>query len=168
MKKTTFIVAFLFTGFVFNTATAQVNVSFKANIGVQPVWGPVRYNHVEYYYMPDIDVFYYVPNRQYIYRQRGRWVYASALPYRFHNYDVYNGYKVVINDRYPYRHADMYRTKYAQYKGHHDQEIIRNSHESKYFEIKDHPEHNNWRREHGQRNNDQNQKSPDRSRHGHR
>ena len=166
MKKSILIVALLLTGFIFKTATAQFNVSVRAtNIGVQPVWGPVGYNHVEYYYMPDIDVYYYVPRHQYIYQQHGRWVYASNLPSRFHNYDVNNGYKVVINDQYPYRHANIYRTKYAEYKGHHDQEIIRNSHDSKYFVIKEHPEHNNWMRNHDQRDNDHDQRGNDHNHH---
>ena len=98
MKKSILIVALLFAVFAFKSATAQYNVSVRANIGAQPVWGPVGYNYVDYYYMPDIDVFYNVPNRQYIYQQHGRWVYASSLPSRFHNYNIYNGYKVVIND----------------------------------------------------------------------
>jgi hypothetical protein len=158
MKKLILIVALLFSGFIFGTATAQLNVSVRANIGVQPVWGPVGYDHVEYYYMPDIHVFYYVPGHQYIYQQRGRWVYARSLPYRFHNYDIYNGYKVVINDRYPYRRAETYRAKYAEYKGHHDQEIIRNSRDSRYYEIRGHPEHNNWKRDHNQQKKDHNQR----------
>jgi hypothetical protein len=157
MKKSVLIVTLLFSVFVFGTATAQLNVSVRANIGAQPIWGPIGYDHVEYYYMPDIHVFYYVPAHRYYYQQGGRWVYSSSLPYRFHNYDIYNGYKVVINDPYPYRHAETYRTKYAEYKGHHNQEIIRNSHDSRYYEIKDHPEHNNWKREHDQRKDDHSQ-----------
>jgi len=155
MKKSIIILALLLSGFAFQTATAQINVNLRANIGSQPVWGPVGYDHVEYYYMPDIDVFYYVPKHQYYYQQRGRWIYSSTLPARFHNYNVNNGYKVVVNDPYPYRHADTYRTKYAEYKGHHDQEIIRNSHDSRYYEIKDHPEHNKWKREHDQNHHQQ-------------
>ena len=159
MKKLVLIVALLISSFAIVTATAQINVSLKANIGAQPVWGPTGYDHVEYYYMPDIHVFYYVPGRQYIYQQRGRWIYANSLPSQYHNYNINNGYKVVINDRTPYRHAETYRAKYAEYKGHHDQEIIRNSHDSRYYEIKDHPEHNNWKRDrdHNQQNNNHNQ-----------
>jgi hypothetical protein len=107
--------------------------------------GPVGYDHVEYYYMPDIDVFYYVPNRQYIYEEHRQWRFTTTLPARFHGYDIYNTYKVVINDdQRPYRNANIYRTKYAQYKGRHDQPIIRNSDDQKYWEIKDHPKHNQW------------------------
>ncbi len=37
----------------------------------------------------------------------------------------------------------MYREKYASYKGRHDQEVIRDSHDSRYFVNKNHPEHKN-------------------------
>lgn len=152
MKKTILIVTLLLSGFVFQTANAQLHIGLKINIGNQPVWGPVGYDHVDYYYMPDIDAYYYVPTRQYIYQERGRWTFATSLPSRF-NYDLYSGYKVVVNEPTPYRHPEVYRTKYASFKGHHDQQIIRNSHDSRYFEIKDHPEHNKWNNGHNNGNN---------------
>ena len=145
MKRTILIVALLSAGLLFKTATAQIQVSLRANIGAQPVWGPVGYDHVEYYYMPDIDAYYYVPKRQYIYQERGRWIFATALPRRYRNYNVYTGYKVVVNEPTPYRNAENYRTTYAPYKGRSNQAIIRNSHEEKYYEVKGHPEHSKWK-----------------------
>lgn len=136
MKKTFLFFALLFSGFLLKTASAQVNV----NIGSQPLWGPVGYDHVEYYYMPDIDSYYYVPKRQYIYLQNGNWITSSYLPSSY-NYNVSKGYKVVVNDPFPYRNAEMYRVKYAGFKNNHSQQIIRNSREEKYFIVKGHPEH---------------------------
>jgi len=145
MKKTILIAALLLSGIVFQTAQAQVKISFNVNIPTQPVWGPVGYDHVDYYYMPDIDVFYSVPRHQYIYLQNGRWIFSASLPFRYRNYDIYRGYKVVVNEPTPYRNAQSYRTKYARYKGNYGQEIIRNSHDSRYWENKNHPEHNKWK-----------------------
>jgi hypothetical protein len=149
MKKVIFILALVLSGVAINTASAQLRIGLNINIGSQPIWGPVGYDHVDYYYMPDIDVYYNVPNRQYVYQERGRWIFASSLPARYRNYDLYSGYKVVVNEQYPYRHAAMYRTKYAAYKNNHDQQVIRNSHEEKYFQIKEHPEHNKWKEDKG-------------------
>ena len=146
MKKTIIILSFLLSSFVFEKANAQIHWGLNVNIGTQPAWGPTGYDHVEYYYMPDIDAYYSVSNQQYIYLEGGRWTFASNLPSRFH-YDVNNGYKVVVNEPRPYRHAEMYRNKYASFKGRHDQEMIRNSHDSKYFVNKGHPEHERWSRE---------------------
>jgi len=145
MKKIILMAALLLGGFVFQNASAQLRVKLNVNIGSQPVWGPVGYDHVEYYYMPDIDVFYYVPRHQYIYQERGRWIFTTSLPYRFRSYDINTGYKVVVNEPRPYYHVETYRTQYAGYRGNHSQDVIRNSHDPKYFEIKDHPEHNKWR-----------------------
>ena len=152
MKKTVLIVALLLGGLLFQTANAQITVSARINIGTQPAWGPVGYDYVEYYYIPDIDVFYYVPRHQYIYLQQGRWVFSTSLPFRYRSYNIYNGYKVVVNEPRPYRNAGFYRTKYSGYKNNRGQEIIRNSRDSKYFENKGHPEHSKWKKNHGKGN----------------
>ena len=153
MKKTILIIALLVSGFAFQTASAQVKFGISVNIGTQPVWGPVGYDHVEYYYLPDIDAYYYVPRQQYIYMDRGRWVSRTYLPYRYNNYDIYSGYKVVINEPTPYRNADVYRSRYGGYRGRHDQEIIRDSRDERYYENKNHPQHRVWRQSNNHSNN---------------
>jgi hypothetical protein len=102
---------------------------------------------VDYYYLPDIDAYYNVPRRQYVYLREGHWTFSSCLPYQYRDYDLNRGYKVVINDPTPYRNNTRYRADYARYKGDHSQEIIRNSHDSRYYQIKGHPEHENWKKE---------------------
>ena len=145
MKKAIFMSAILLSSIAIQTASAQLRVGLNINIGNQPTWGPVGYDHVDYYYLPDIDAYYNVPQHQYVYQERGRWLFSQSLPPRYSNYDLYSGYKVVVNEPNPYRHAEMYRTKYASYRNNHDQQVIRNSHEEKYWQIKDHPEHNKWK-----------------------
>lgn len=156
MKKTILAAVLLMSGFAFQTASAQVKFGLSVNIGTQPAWGPVGYDHVEYYYLPDIDAFYHVPKRQYIYMDRGRWVFRTFLPTRFNHYNINTGYKVVINEPTPYRNAGAYRSQYSGYRGRHDQEIIRNSRDSRYFENRGHPQHREWKRNNNGRNNDNN------------
>ena len=145
MKKTILFVGLLIGGLMCKTVTAQVRASLNINLGIQPIWGPVGYDHVDYYYMPDINVYYNIPRRQYIYRDHGRWIFAASLPYRYHDFNLYSGYKVVVNAPRPYLHDQIYRTKYAGYRGNHSQQAIRDSHDSRYFVNKDHPEHNKWK-----------------------
>ncbi|MBK6828894.1 MAG: hypothetical protein KAX45_08725 [Chitinophagaceae bacterium] len=152
MKKILLLSGFILGSILFQEASAQLRISIRANIGSQPVWGPSGYDRAEYYYLPEIDVFYNVSRRQYVYEQRGRWVFSASLPRQYRNYDLYSGYKVVVNDNRPYRNAGMYRTKYATYKNNHNQESIRNSKDSRYFKIKEHPEHNNWQNRNRRRN----------------
>lgn len=96
-----------------NKAGAQVNI----NIGLQPAWGPVGYQHVDYYYLPDIESYYYVPRRQFIYFNNGRWVHSAGLPVAYRSYNLYSGYKVVVNEPRPYLRHATYKVKYAKYKG---------------------------------------------------
>ena len=144
--KRILMLAILLTGTIaFHKAGAQVRVNVNFNIGSQPVWGPVGYDYAEYYYMPDIEAYYYVPSRQFIYLDGPRWVHARSLPPRYRGYDIYHGHKVVINEPRPYLHHNTYRTRYAGYRNRHDQVIIRDSHDSKYYRVKGHPEHGKWK-----------------------
>ena len=147
MKKTILILTFIAAVFISSKATAQISVSF--NVGIQPIWGPTGYDYVDYYYLPDIGVYYYVPQHQYVYLDGGTWVTASSLPNRYASFDLYNAHKVVINAPKPYLHNEIYRDRYASFKGQHDQHPIRDSHEQKYFEIKEHPEHGKYNSPHG-------------------
>ena len=103
---------------------AQVRVGINVNIGAQPAWGPAGYDHVDYYYMPDIDVYYNVPQRQYIYMDAGRWIYSPALPMRCRNFDIYRGYKVVVNEPRPFMRNDFYREKYRGFRGAYGRQVI--------------------------------------------
>ncbi|MDB5142483.1 MAG: hypothetical protein JWQ66_1196 [Mucilaginibacter sp.] len=116
----------------FKSANAQLHVNVGINIGSQPEWGPVGYDRADYYYMPDIDAYYDVNAHQYVYSNNNVWIHSASLPPRYSNYDVYHGYKVVVNERTPWVHNDVYRTKYSSYRGQHNQSVIRDSHDSKY------------------------------------
>ena len=145
MRKIYF--ASLIAGILFILAAplkAQIHFNLNVNISSQPIWGPVGYNDVQYYYLPDIDTYYYVPQHEFIYQVNGRWITSSSLPPRYRNYNLYNGHKVVINEAKPYLHDQNYKVKYSSYKNRHDQQPIRDSRDSKYFVNKNHPEHNNW------------------------
>ncbi len=130
--------------FLSSTASAQISISLGFNLDRQPVWGPTGYDHVEYYYLPDIEVYYNVPQHIFYYQEGGRWIRRSSLPPRYRGYDLYNSYKVVVNEPRPYRNHKTYREKYSSYRGRHDQQPIRDSRDSRYFVNKNHPEHNNW------------------------
>jgi hypothetical protein len=143
------ILIFAVVALFFGSSDAQVNVGVNINIGRQPVWGPVGYDYVDYYYIPDIDVFYYVPTHRWVYLNGGHWIFAARLPARYGHYDLYTLHKEVINEDRPYLRHEFYRDKFMHYRGMHDQQIIRDSHDSKYFVVRGHPEHDKWVRNHG-------------------
>jgi hypothetical protein len=132
MKKILFIAALSFGCLTANLAKAQVGIHIGVNIGAQPDWGPVGYSHADYYYMPDIDAYYDVPAHQYVYFENNVWVHNRALPPRFAHFDRYNSYKVVVNQRNPWEHHAEIRNRYAVYRGHRDQQIIRDSRDDQY------------------------------------
>ena len=57
--------------FLSSTPDAQIHVNLNFNIDSQPIWGPTGYDYVEYYYLPDIEVYYNVPQHRFIYFERG-------------------------------------------------------------------------------------------------
>lgn len=127
---------------------AYGQLGIRININVQPAWGPVGYDHVDYYYLPDIEAYYCVDRREYTWLDRGAWVTTPYLPPRFHDYDLYHGYKVVINEPNPWYHHDRYRVQYQGYRGRRDQAFIRDSRDPRYYANPGHPEYNRWRRDH--------------------
>lgn len=86
-------------------------VSINVNIGPPPVWAPTAPSTVEYYYLPDIGVYYDVPARTYIYFGNGAWRRSTFLPTRYRGYNLAQGHTVYLTDYHG-------RTPYAYYKEH--------------------------------------------------
>ena len=118
--------------FLFVTSMSQSQVSVNVNIGTPPLWGPVGYSNVEYYYLPDIQAYYDIRATQYIYLSNGKWSRSKYLPGPYRNYDLYSGYKVVLNDYHGSRPYDNYKSHkvkyYKGYKGGPQQTIGKNPH----------------------------------------
>lgn len=101
--------------------TMQAQVSVNVNIGSPPAWGPAGYSAVDYYYLPDIQAYYDIRATQFIYFGGGKWIRSRNLPNQYRNYNLYNGYKVVLNDYHgsrPYSNFKTHKAKYYKgYKG---------------------------------------------------
>lgn len=122
--KNLFYLALVIGGlFVSNNSNAQVRVNI--NIGSQPLWGPVGYDYVRYYYMPEVDVYYNVASRKYTYFHGNRWVTKSKLPKQYRNFDIYRTHKVVINDNNPWKNHSRNRNQYGRYDRNHHQVVLR-------------------------------------------
>jgi hypothetical protein len=96
-------------------------VSVNVNIGSPPLWGPVGYTEVRYYYLPDVEAYYDIHTSMFIYYGGGIWLHKPHLPGIYSSYDLYGGYKVVMTDYHgdkPYTNFHEYKRKYAKgYKG---------------------------------------------------
>lgn len=106
------------TLFLFASNANHAQVSVNVNFGTPPQWGPVGYSQVSYYYLPDVESYYDLSAQQFIFLNNGVWIRSRNLPTRYRSYDLYSGYKVVLNDYHgskPYSHYKEHKVKY--YKG---------------------------------------------------
>jgi hypothetical protein len=103
------------------TISIQAQISVGVNLGKPPLWGPAGYSKVDYYYLPDVQSYYDVRATKFIYLNNGTWIRSGHLPSAYRNYNLYNGYKVVLTDYHgskPYAHFKSHKAKYYKgYKG---------------------------------------------------
>ncbi len=112
MKKFILLAALGIAVANYQPASAQVSVSI--NIGSQPQWGPRGYNYVDYYYLPEVQSYYHVPTKRFIYLDRNNWVHRKSLPKIYRNYNLYQGRKIVVNQPRPYLQHQQYQANYGQ------------------------------------------------------
>jgi hypothetical protein len=103
---------FILTFSILSSAQVSVNV----NIGTPPVWGPVGYVEARYYYIPDIQTYYDINTAMFIYMGPRGWIHVRSLPPMYAHFDLYSGYKVVLNYRgdNPYRYYEVHKVKFPK------------------------------------------------------
>ena len=139
MKKIVASACLLLAGIIIipEKSTAQVRVGVNINISDQPLWRDPGYDYVEYYYLPDVESYYYVPRHEFVYLSNGRWIFSASLPPKYRNYDLYSGYKVVVNRPNAYRYYEQNRVRYT------GRNNFRNERHDRY-ERHDNGRHNGW------------------------
>ncbi len=100
------------------TVQAQVQKT-TTTTSTLPDWGVAGYDNATYYYIPDIETYYDVRTKNYVYMNGDQWVKTTTLPLTYKDYDLYSGYKVVLtDDKEPFAQYDKMKVKYAKgYKG---------------------------------------------------
>lgn len=102
---------------LFLAGILQAQVSDKVISLSPPPWGPAGYSLERYYYLPDVTAYYDVQLSEFIYLDNGSWIRKSRLPDKFRNYDLYNGFKVVManySGYTPYTHFSEQRRRYVK------------------------------------------------------
>ena len=112
MKKFILLAALGIAAANYQPAKAQINVSI--NVGSQPQWGPRGYDYVDYYYLPEVQSYYHVPSKKFIYLDKNKWVHRKSLPKMYRGYNLYQGRKIVINQPRPYLQHQRYFTQYSR------------------------------------------------------
>ena len=82
-----------------------------------PDWAPQYYTGTRYYYFPDIECYYDLSTREFIYLNNGLWGYSQYLPTFYSGYDLSNGFVVVINSKIyqPWMHHQYFVSHYPRY-----------------------------------------------------
>ncbi|RZJ68277.1 MAG: hypothetical protein EOO50_02330 [Flavobacterium sp.] len=105
-------------GILLTTAFANAQVSVSVNINAPaPAWIAAPVPSAQFYYLPDIQVYYDRPAAQFIYYGGGGWVRARHLPASYGYYNLNRGRTVCLTDYRgyaPYQRHNVYKTRYAR------------------------------------------------------
>ena len=122
MKKFVLSIIIAAGGLITQNAAAQVGVNVGLRIGplVINLHKPIAPAVVcdDFYYLPEVDAYYSVPERCYYYMDGGgRWVNAAYLPGRYHDYDWRTARRYEVRAQRPYANHEYYRNKYNGNRG---------------------------------------------------
>lgn len=129
MKKIALISAIALSSLLFNSAKAQIRVHLGIHFASRPVYVPERVvvaqpapdeysepsnydGDEDYYYLPEVDAYYSIPEQCYYYNDGGSWVSAAYLPGAYRNYDWRVARRFEVHAHRPFMHNDYYRTRY--------------------------------------------------------
>ncbi len=129
MKKIAFISAIALSSLLYNSAKAQIRVHLGIHFASRPVYVPARVvvaqpvsdeysepanydGDEDYYYLPEVDAYYSIPEQCYYYNDGGSWVSAAYLPGAYRNYDWRAARRFEVHAHRPFMHNDYYRTRY--------------------------------------------------------
>ncbi|WNM18228.1 hypothetical protein [Flavobacterium capsici] len=119
MKKLVLSILFIFILSNFSVATNKTAIdSTKVELQKDPKVGSFRY-----YYYPNLEAYFDVRLKKYIYKDKEKWVYADKIPSNYRGYSAYNKYYIILTDvkpdnEEPYLLIEQHKKKYpADYKG---------------------------------------------------
>lgn len=114
MKKRILPLALVTMLILGNMVIAEAQVRVNVNVNVGPAWGLPGNPSGNYYYFPEIDCYYNIPQQRFVYFDRGRWVTVKHLPRAYRDFDLYRGRKVIITDANPFSRPHYYRETYGR------------------------------------------------------
>lgn len=82
-----------------------------------PEWGPSYYDGTRYYYLPDIESYYDIYTREFIFLNNAQWIYSPYLPSIYPDFNLNNSFVVVVNSNMyqPWMHHQYYVSHFPRY-----------------------------------------------------
>lgn len=115
---------------LYKNADAQVGVRVGFNLGPVSVHlaAPIAQAPVydNYYYLPDEEAYYSVPEHCYYYFDGNEWVSAAYLPGRFHDIDWRSARRYEVRAQRPYMNHNFYRSKFGGFNGGYNHDMYAN------------------------------------------
>ncbi|MGC4039493.1 MAG: hypothetical protein QM710_01495 [Flavobacterium sp.] len=105
--KKVFLLFLFFTGFI---SYAQQATADKTLLPTDP-----KTTEIRYYYFPNLEAYFDLQEKVYLYKDQGEWVEAEELPKGYGGYSLYNKVRVSITDYNgdePYLMLDAHKKKY--------------------------------------------------------
>ena len=98
------------------TETTTTTATTKMTL---PDWGVAGQDNATYYYLPATETYYDIRKGEYVYLQDGQWTRTTTMPTTYKDYNLYDGYKVVLTDENePFADYENMKVKYAKdFKG---------------------------------------------------
>jgi len=115
MKKITLIIAIIAVSFIATDSKSQVRFNVQVNVG-HPVCVVRQASNCEFYYYPEIGIYYNPYNAEFIFWDCNRWVVARNLPNAYYGYDFNGGYRVSVYGENPWYRDNYYRNQYEGYR----------------------------------------------------
>ena len=126
MKKVTKKLTIVLTALTLALGFIQCGTSYYGASGddyydnyydYNPVWAPDYYAGTRYYYFPDIETYYDLATRNFVYLNNGRWLFARALPPFYSNFNLRNAFVVIVDRSIydPWMHHQYYNSHYPRY-----------------------------------------------------
>jgi hypothetical protein len=84
-------------GLLFMTSS-NAQIAVNVNLGTPPTWAPADRVQTQYYYLPEINSYYDVPEKRFIYLKNGGWVKSTTLPANYRNYNLSKGKVIYLTD----------------------------------------------------------------------
>ena len=103
----------------------STNIQAQTEVDL-PNWAPKYIPETRYYYLPEIEIYYDIPSKMYIYYHENGWIRSENLPKKYRRYNLVEATKVSLFDigPNPYVYNENHRTQYSR---EHNREVKRSS-----------------------------------------
>jgi hypothetical protein len=82
-----------------------------------PQWAPSYYDGARYYYLPDIECYYDIYSREFIFLNNAQWIYSPYIPSVYYDFNLNNSFVVIVNSNIyqPWMHHQYYVSHFPRY-----------------------------------------------------